>query len=482
MKYINNFDFNIAMQDILSEAFNIEAGKVYYKNGKLSPDSKQKYPSFVINDIKTTLKSNIGCIFVPNEYINNFSMKFKTGIISMSEKFKKQLHFDHLQVYSSLETGTDHFTVLKVKNNIETTSTSKTKSDDIIKRKICINEFEKIEKLSLDAKFTWLIYDHNQFIDDLNNYSYRRIPIICQLVSIFYDPEHILNLTNNQIYVNNLSFKNFRIFKNLLNICTYGEITPDFIDKYKYSNKLDLSNIIEIWKKNIKKPEFLPGWNSFGLSIILCQHRRAGFEIIRHLGNKYIYNTKYIPLCNIEHVIYQVDYSDVIIDHSIIAKANNICSHCDTPLYDDIYMIFEDKTSNIGKAYCAICLHSTFDPESHIVKRDGEPLYKKSDIIARLKYPTKLSEIIDHMEIDDILKNILLSSYNKIYLDYDEYLNNAMYLNFSSNQKYIGWSDGINNFLLYAYNKPLNNIFSSVNEKLNYIESSYIFNYIHVIC
>lgn len=482
MRYFCNPDQNLAFKEISYECFNLEEGKLCYKNGVLVPNLNfTPYPTFTIDNVKTFIKTNVGFIFMPYKIINNFINLFSSSLINLNDEFEQKTNRDPFENYIALETGTDHFTILKTKyNNININNLSK--------RKIYFNEFyENITNIISEIhKFTWIIYSIDQFTEDLSKYNYRSIPISCQLISIFYDPDKLINLKNGSLQISNLTFKHFNICKNLLHVCHYGQINDEFINKYSNSTDVILINFINNFKNEINKPEYLPGWEYIKIStnIMLCPIRRGAFEIIKHLGNKLIYeNFIMIPIFNIYQPIYDVEYSEIIIDNSSVQKNNKICINCDTPLYDDIYIIFNDPLSNIGKSYCPTCLHCKFDPETHLMSYNGDFLFKIGiDIIARVKYPISVKQVIDQIDIDEIIKDILIQSFKPIYIDSnDDMFYQALYFNFdnksnkiiNNNQKrYLGWNYKIDQFISYAYNKNENT--------LNYIKSCYIFYYEYI--
>ena len=478
------------MKNILSECFNIEAGKVYSQNGKLLSEDEMKkapgYPTFTIDNIKTNIKSNMGFIFVDQKYIETFRREFENGIIELSQEFKEKMKYDHLQIYSAFETGSEHFTTLKIKHKYDGTDCSKQTS--FTKRIIYINNtFDKLDKLVGVARFLWVIYSIDQFMHDLQNIENRLIPISCQLVSVFYDTEKLINLNDGELKVSNLTFRDFNFCQNILTISSYGEINEAFLIKFAKTEDKTLKTMIEYLNLNLKKPEYLAGWNFQDFPLIICEKRKAAFEIIRHLGNANIYDSKIIPINAIDQIIYESAYNDIVIDKSNIQKNNDICINCDTPLYDDIYVVCPNKKSNIGKAVCPICLHSYFIPGTQIVASTGEKLYNSSDIITRVKYPRTVQQVIESIKVDKIVKHILLSLYQPIQKDtVDRNYITALYLNFKSpnQKKYIAWNSAIGHFISYIRN-PSNEIytkFPSRNIALEYIQSCYVFHYLNIIC
>lgn len=448
MRYFNN-----SIQDIISEAFNIEAGKEYSKNNKLVYSKNTSlYPVFEIDGVVTNIKSNMGFIFLPGSLVENFTHDFMKGITSMESAFESLSGFNHLQTYSALETGSDQYTLVKVKNRLELSAIG-TNIPGIIKRRIYINENnDKLERIVGTARFTWVIYSIEQFTNDLFNFLNRKIPISCQLVSIMYDPFKIINLQDKKIYIDNLTFKNFYACKNLLNICTYGEINSEFLEKYKNTENTSIMSLIRDINNYKNIPEFMPEWLNENM-ISLCEKRKGAFEIIKHLGkwnifrNSIMFNYVHIDILSIN--VYIVKYEDIIIDN--IDKENNICANCNTPLYDDIYVLFKNPQSNIGKSYCAICMHCQYNEDGTIC-RNGYKIYSSTDILARTIYPVKVSQIISTIKTSAIVQEILLLSFSSMHMEYDDETN--IFLLKSSSKNYIGWPYDLNSYNKYINDNP----------------------------
>jgi hypothetical protein len=485
MKYLNGSVGNEYMKYILDEAFNLESGKVYYEKGKLVGDNKSPaYPTFTLDGIKTIIRPNMGLIFMPYSMIDNFIRPFINGLSGMTEEFVKKFKFDPLQTYSPLETGSDHFTILKVKHSLDTTTSSKY-AYDIFKRRIYHNENgDKLEKVIGNGRFTWVIYSLEQLIDDISNFLNRKIPIECQLVSIIYDPDNILNYQNNTVQISNVTFKNFKSCKNLLTISAFGEINGEFINKNAESTNPLIKDLVDQYKNYSDRPEYHAGWYQNSSSIILCEKRRGAFELIRHYGNFSMFlGNMYLPICVVTQAVYEVEYSDIVIDNSPYSKSNHICFNCDTPLYDDIYVIFRNKNVNIGSACCAVCLHSRFNEEKK-ADHTGQYLYNNQNVLGRTKYPKSVEQLILAIDTDDVVKEILIQSFKNLYAE--EYgLGKLMLLNFpntSSKKKFVGWSQVLGLYVNHVndYSSTIYNKFNSKSDAKKYLENAYIFPYLHM--
>ncbi|HXT82838.1 MAG TPA: hypothetical protein VN704_00570 [Verrucomicrobiae bacterium] len=474
------------MREIISECINLEVGKIVSENGELLEifDKTLSYPSFTIDNVKTSIKTNMGFIFIPRRLISHFMKNFTNNLNEISAKYKGRTGSDHLQGYSALEIGNDHFTTLKAKHSLDEVSTSKYHGS--VKRSIVVNENEeRLDKIVGLARFTWVIYSVEQFIEDISNYHNRKIPIECQLVSIFYDPDKIVDLPNGYLQVGNLTFKHFNICQGVTSICTYGKINQKFLVKYAKASE-GQPNLVEYVKSinsNMVRPEFIAEWQPSAYSIRLCEKRKGAFEIIRHLGNSKLYeNIIYIPIYPLP-IVYEVNYEDLTIDNSSKEIKNDLCGKCKTPLYDDIYIVCPKK-SNVGLGYCATCLHSRFNPDSGNLDYLGKPLYNiEIEVIARVKYPRSLSEVITRLNTCSIVKDIIYQSFQNNYIDVNGSVE-VTYLNFSPQMderetKYIACNSSVGHFVNYIgdHFSNIHSKFPSKSEALKFIKSSCIFHY-----
>lgn len=461
MKYFNEHDLSSAIGKIVEECFNIEAKKRYMTNGILvdKNTSIPNYPSFVIDNTKVMLSLSMGFIFLPSSIITKFSIMFNEKINVVSNMFKSKYGSDHLQTYSALESGSDHFTLLKSKNNIEgshlISDLSKIKS---CKRCIFINnDNASIEKIVGKARFIWIIYSFEQLINDLSNYQNRKIPLIAQLSSVMYDPYKVFNLANDTLKISNITHKDFNNTRPVLSLYSNGLITSKEVEDY-VEISIDINNINEIRKQtfmltlknNIKYPEFLLGWFHNINIIKVCPIRKMGFELIKYFGDGNVCdNSMYNHIHPILQDIYVVDINDVnIINSATENKKNDCCYSCGTLLYDNIYLIFNDKTSIDCLAYCPICIHSKFVVVNDMYNRR---LYNAGDIIARTIYPVNAVELINKMNIDESIKEI----YRYIQTNNVKLIDGKYIVINTPTKKYLGWDCDIYNYYNYILNNDI---------------------------
>ena len=97
---------------------------------------------------------------------------------------------------------------------------------------------------------------------------------------------------------------------------------------------------------------------------------------------------------------------------------NDACAKCLTPLYDEIYLTYNTINSPTAKAYCQVCMHSTYHQNGQIYLGEIRQemtltrLYHGSSVLARTKYPRSYNQVID-MVPNETIKEILRSMYSK---------------------------------------------------------------------
>ena len=240
-------------------------------------------------------------------------------------------------------------------------------------------------------------------------------------------------------------------------------------------------------------PEYMPQWNDVVYDetrgIVLCSVRGAVFELIRYYGRWNIYEDKYssgyIPIKEVSKPIYSDDFRNIVIDNTLNPSfeaqnllrkdewpnsssfdANEICSHCLTPLYGEIYIALPHEKSHAGMAVCPTCMH--FEPDIWCEdKRIADYL------ILRVCYPTSVEKIIERTTFNEEKKIVMKQSFSTkslfvdssngdyaVYIGYDPKSN----LNFN----YIGWTGRIYNYINYTNSN--NGFYSSgPKEKLSLI-------------
>lgn len=423
MKYINTSNLKKATEEISYEVFNLIVGSKYFDdNGNVILEkSSSKYPKF---------KTESGYIYINTSDIFIFTeYDLIDGIYSFLEQNIDKLFNMEIpkKIYNALEIN-NRFSILKIVSNLKN-----------VKPVILLcNRRCKIPKNN---------NIRSVYISDIKNFVYNRKNInkfiSFQLCGIMYDPNKLYNLTNYEI-INEIGPHNYTSFNKSNLLSSIGNLTTN-ITINLFMN--EINKYLKQFKISIKYAYI----NKFNYSVsqkfilyfyfIYDRYVHGGFEIIKQLGNinifgfdfcSYYRNTDwYEPLG--QPNLYEIAFKDIIIDNN--PKQNDICKQCNTPLYDDIYIIFNSRSSNIGKAYCPICIHKRFHKisnsnekgfdtyfsnESNVVDilSIGEFLYKSDDIMGRTVYPRKKEEVIDMINIKEI-RDLIKMSYSAYFSDID---------------------------------------------------------------
>lgn len=448
------------MEKIVGEMINMEAGKEVYRNGiRLRTDKPASYPSFIVDNVRTTISTNYGVIYIPSSLdMSDFVKYLKDAIVTTTEAYQRDSGNHYENRHAALETGSDHFTALKAKHTIRGTSMAKHVYEDVIRRIYITDGSERLEKI-IGNRFSWIVCPLEMLVDNVENYTSPRLPFTSQLFSIVYDKDNLLTHANDTLLMDNLTFRDFRTCANIKSVMAWGSIPEDFADinleewpeKYRESAKV----LQETHKSYNCYPEYIPGFDYNEWELRLCPKRRGRLEIIRQLGNFLPFSkTFHLPVIPLDRDVYELSYHDVNIVNT--PAAVDVCRFCLTPLYDDVYAVFPKATSNECRIYCPVCIHARFD-EVGMFQADGNPLYNESDIIGRFTYPRTVAEVIDTIKFPgngDLVKEIIKASFQgDLTIDANPY---AIYraLLFGTgtdeNVKYIAWNGPVGKYVLYA--------------------------------
>jgi hypothetical protein len=500
MRYFDNSDGKW-FHKVAGEMMNLETGKKLYSKGVRKPIEIKKaksYPRFQYDGITTTIIASMGVVYLPNHMdLHDTSRQLFQTLNEFSIKYCRELRTDesHLNRYTHLESGNDHFTSLKAKNNLLDTSFGKGPFDNLMRRIYVPNTSERLDKL-VGSRFTWFVLNHDNLLDNIENYINPRIPIAAQLTSILYDPNKHFNYTDNYVLDDNITFRNLRICKGIISVNAFMDLTRDVMAIKTEIDDLEevgpeckvlpkyigaIKELQSYFKNYSKYPEFIPGFTLNEWNIKLCSKRRGRFEIIRQFGDFTIYNTNTKVVIYPIKDIYEVSYDEITISNGP-DRSNTVCKKCNTPLYDDCYGLF-NKDSSICEAYCPVCMHASFN-ETGYYASDGAMIYKTQSgkVVGRFTYPVTVNAVIDSIPgIDDTIRDILKASFQ-----YNIIVDNSLNSPFSAlyicpgdikTAKYIAWNGPINRFISYIW-YPEHKIHKLAKDKINEImEKSKIFFY-----
>lgn len=439
MKYFSD-DF----QDVIDEIFNIESCGINFKNGILLDKTENIYPVIQTKNRKIILKSNYIILYLPKNNIYQLVEKLSNKLNEMSISYKNKYGEHHLNKLFSIESGNDNFTVLKAKNismNLSTTTIIENgiQTGFIEGRKIFINiNDQDLSYIIGLARFTIIINNYTQLIDNIENRIKNSFPLSANLVSIIYDSDKLFNYENNHVYTTNITLKNFKIFKNLHEITYMGCIDKNKLNDINYK----IPYIDKIHLDYFKYPEYLAGWFDKSSRIDFCSKKSYKFEIIRQLG-KYNYvhgfginlvlkfgksNTDLIDF-NLLNINNGRNYDGTIIK-------NDCCRCCNTPLYDEIYVEIKDN-SGLCYAYCDICINiENLVGTIYSIEMYDTKIIPTFNKISRTIYPKSVHNIIsDNIHNSDIKK--ILTGMTNFHFSID-------HIKFTiDNDIYIGWYQDI---------------------------------------
>jgi hypothetical protein len=225
-------------EKIAREMINIEAGLLYFEPGKNEINTKPTlYPEIERDNIKTTIRSQIGFIYLPT----NIDMEeFMKGVETYLTDYDLQL--SHLGKYTRLERHTGQFTAMKAKNNMQKTIygvVGKTYPDNYTKRAIFISTGSPELKL---YRFHWFVYNTRIMVKNIEQFDHPIFPATTQFVSILFDKNNYLTFSDGEKMESNITFQHFRVFQNLITFDPLQEIVNKELaskDETQNNNELE---------------------------------------------------------------------------------------------------------------------------------------------------------------------------------------------------------------------------------------------------
>ena len=203
---------------IAGEMVNIEAGNYLYDDGTLVKCKKgqkpELYPSIECNGTTTTMKSNIGFIYLPSNIdMNGFAESLNTEIM-LKDKMHKQL-----TGFARVERYAGHFTAMKAKPTFTESNVAKIgltiKTKTI--RTIVVNTSQtNLNQVIGNTRFTWFLFPHTVLMKNIQQFENPRFSSLTQFVSIYYDKHDQLLVEHNIKLEDNITFEHFRLCQNLL--------------------------------------------------------------------------------------------------------------------------------------------------------------------------------------------------------------------------------------------------------------------------
>lgn len=269
------------------------------------------------------------------------------------------------------------------------------------------------------AGFTWYYTDSvDEFLSVMDHDSYENVPVTLQLSGIIYDPMNWFQFRHGEVITRNLTLRDVRwISERLVKTCTYGNIMTIMNDAVKNDLKplgekrypLLLGITVKEFDKHRKNPAYIPGFTNVDSGIHICPARGPFFEIHKWLGRPEMFSDVVSIDSMFGITIYDVLLKDITwaglrgtyerVPPKVLEKTTwkalkpeQICQRCQTPLYDDAYVVFPDLNSRQGTPYCAACMHQRYTDSGSIDPRGN--LLCNGKVLARFKPTLKLTDVL----------------------------------------------------------------------------------------
>lgn len=499
MRYFTG-ELDQALPGILEEMFNLEAGKRCFKLRELLYDkntikSAQPYPMFEARGVRTTIKHIAGFIVLPRDIFSTFTSTVMPDVIAMSDTYKAKIGSDHLHGYVALESGSKHSTTLKAQSTLEYSVSFA--EDDICKRKFIEWNISKLNKVGL-ARFTWILMSFADLIECVTTKLLRReFGILCETAMIVYDPENQMCASSG---LNNITIRDFSIFRNIISISCFGITTPEC---FPNTTDVEFRKWIQASIKELSVPETVLGWTLMKKSlyfpnIIYSATTQCSVEFIIGQNIERFYKTRGNTFISMNHItyvrritndIYVVKQSDVVVDNSGANYPNDVCIDCGVPLYDDVYLLFPNPMSNVCQTVCPVCMHmGLFKPFG---QRNRAETTTSDVILARTHWNRTFEDAAYSVKMNEAYRQLLIYLHsgnvvtvsetielNLVTMVLPNLLENLELQNSGKPVRtFIGYSGSPKSFYQFVElcNSSLLQHFRSYEHMIEYIRSSYLF-------
>lgn len=411
--------FNGPEEDVINyiagEMFNIEAGEYLYDFGDPKSVKLISYPNFPSENCNIYIEGSMGLVILPGATIkNDLVEKIINKLKFMSADYKAKNKKSHLDKFSSINTGAEHFSSMKVKRK---------KNVVEFERSIIIGANNILSDgmiyVSERAKFYWLIISMKEFFDITDNITKSHISASLQLLSIMYDKNKLYNYQNGELISDHMCIKNTNPAQKYIDLSYSGEFCKALINsKIKEHEKnrdnptynMDFSVVRNT--ELISRPEFYISAYSNQYTMKICTIRGSAFEIIRYFPGWEMYKNNIRSVIPIKKTIYEVQYEDLQINNKEInvETKNDVCVSCHTPLYGWVYAVFYEKPECF--TVCGVCAHSNFirTPSGYYCSDSGGINICNNNRVrnvAKFLYPKTIMEILDTLPIDSMAKKII---------------------------------------------------------------------------
>jgi len=203
---------------VAREMFNIETGMLYFdplSSTDVMNDKPPLYPMIEADGIKTSIRSAVGFIYVPNDIpLKDFMEDVEDHLDKLDEKYH------HLDKHARVDRKAGQFSAMKVKSSYSKNEyylPGKNAQPNHCKR--CFILDTPNLKIAYDMsknRFHWFIFPSKVLIKNIEQFENPRFPPTTQFVSIVYDKHDQILVDNGVKLETNLTFTYFRVCKNLV--------------------------------------------------------------------------------------------------------------------------------------------------------------------------------------------------------------------------------------------------------------------------
>lgn len=507
MRFIRNTAQSM-LSVIAGEMLNQEYGLKLFHEGKyIELEVHQSIPNICFDGVKILVKPNFGLLYVDErqEGISDDYMRWVKLLASRVEALAAFIpgRYSRSNQYTTVDNGEDGFTSMKIK--IRYTGTKYCKESQIPKgnheRSIFAASMAQIEnfkeKIGL-SRFTWIVYPLNRIYHSIHAAA-ENPNINKALMSYFtlvYDPTSVIrDHTNpaNETILRDLTLLDIKYIKQVLPLYSAGVLnlndlineckpkrdpkTPDALTPVQPVNdhafaQVSLDNLTQHTKFHINQlrcPAFVPGLQSGrSFRIMYCPTRLGAIELIKQFGrfsfDNLAYNSYNLPVRAIGVDVFDIQMDQVVIDNT--PSQNDGCAKCLTPLYDNIYLTYNTHDSPTAKAYCSVCMHSSYNQNGDICYVRNQPdqnvtrLYHNVSVLAKTKYPRTYNQVIDTIN-DETVKEVLRAMYSATNTAVIKSgMLQFVFLECKANQRdfnpniYVGF-ENLGDYLDYCYQNPI---------------------------
>lgn len=355
------------MTDLIDYMFNIEAGKIIFKNGEFVGNQMpiEPFPKIMIEGVEYNFATTLGILIIPNGMdVSAFEAKIIENMHLRETETWGHSPGDHLKKYHTvLSTRCCN---IKIKSDLKITKESSAGGKENICRRFINGSYTAINV----NRFTWQIRHTTDIPLDMfteNMYHSDEYMISMCVSSIIYDADHITKYAHLD-FINQIRGRDFIAYDRII----FDESTREPL--------------------NIQMSKHSSFANTHGLIF----HN----ELSDKYMNKHYYTIRQIDLKKLHGIDFdKIKLLPVRKDGTSTERSTEICYGCKCDLYGDIYVLYNKKDSLIkgGHAFCPICLHfnhSSFAEEEY-------------EYILRVKYPKTIEEIIDSRQFPEVKKEIM---------------------------------------------------------------------------